>query len=84
MTQEEFNTLPRCLRYENSNSCDRGDDWGFSDYDDPCEGCSANRWNSKSKYMKMTLEEAWKDINEYREYINNLEKQYEHNTTKTD
>ena len=73
MTQEEFNTLPSCLRYENSNKCDRGDDWGFSDYDDPCEGCSANRWNCREKYMAMTLEEAWKDINEYREYIKNLE-----------
>ena len=73
MTQEEFNTLPRCLRYENSKSCDRGDDWGFSDYDDPCEGCSANRYNCRQTYMSMTLEEAWKDINEYREYIKNLE-----------
>lgn len=77
MTQEEFLTLPLCLRYENSNICDIGDDWGFSDYDDPCEGCSANRWNSKSEYMKMTLEEAWKDINEYRNYIKNLENKKE-------
>ena len=73
MTEEEFRTLPSCLRYENSSKCDRGDDWGFSDYDDPCEGCSANRWNCKKEYMKMTLEEAWKNINEYREYIKNLE-----------
>jgi hypothetical protein len=73
MTQEEFLTLPSCLRYENSNVCGRGYDWGFSDYDDPCEGCSANRWNCKDKYMSMTLEEAWKDINEYREYIKKLE-----------
>ena len=42
-------------------------------YDDPCEGCSANRYNCRQKYMAMTLEEAWKDINEYREYIKKLE-----------
>lgn len=34
--------------------------------------------------MSMALEEAWKDINDYREYIKNFEEQYEHNTTKTD
>lgn len=64
MTREEFNTLPDCIRYANpSNDCTRLDDWGFSDYEDPCEGCSSRKWNNKEEFMAMTLAEA-------REYIN--------------